>query len=51
VLEAEGQHLSYGLRLPGTRIAPSRGATHQHACLKALALYDCAAAASARRAA
>jgi uncharacterized protein (DUF58 family) len=51
VLEAEGQHLSYGLRLPGTRIAPSRGATHQHACLKALALFDAAAAAAARRAA
>jgi len=40
VLEAEAQHLSYGLRLPGTRIAPSRGATHQHACLRALALHD-----------
>ncbi len=44
VLESEGRHLSYGLRLPGTRIAPSRGATHQHACLKALALHDVAAA-------
>lgn len=40
VLEAEGRHLSYGLRLPGTRIAPSRGATHQHVCLKALALHE-----------
>ena len=40
VLEAEGKHLSYGLRLPGTRIAPSRGGTHQHACLKALALHE-----------
>jgi len=40
ILEAEGAHLSYGLRLPGTRIAPSRGQTHQHACLRALALYD-----------
>ena len=39
VLEAEAQHLSYGLRLPGTRIPPSRGATHQHACLRALALH------------
>lgn len=39
VLEAEGKHLSYGLRLPGTRIAPSRGGTHQHACLKAMALH------------
>ena len=40
VLEAEGKRLSYGLRLPGTRIAPSRGGTHQHACLKALALHE-----------
>jgi uncharacterized protein (DUF58 family) len=40
VLEAEAQHLTYGLRLPGTRIPPSRGATHQHACLRALALHD-----------
>jgi uncharacterized protein (DUF58 family) len=50
VLEAEGQHLSYGLRLPGARITPSRGLAHQHACLKALALHDPAAAA-ARKAA
>jgi len=42
VLEAEAQHLSYGLRLPGTRIAPSRGETHRHACLKALALHGTA---------
>jgi uncharacterized protein (DUF58 family) len=40
VLEAEGAHLSYGLRLPGLRLAPSRGQAHQHACLRALALYD-----------
>ena len=39
VLEAEAKHLSYGLRLPGSRIAPSRGPSHQHACLKALALH------------
>lgn len=39
VLEAEARHLSYGLRLPGVRIAPSRGETHRHACLKALALH------------
>lgn len=49
VLEAEGRHLSYGLRLPGSRIAPSRGATHQHACLKALALHEQVAAAPAAR--
>jgi uncharacterized protein (DUF58 family) len=40
VLEAEAAHLSYGLRLPGSRIAPSRGETHRHACLKALALHE-----------
>jgi uncharacterized protein (DUF58 family) len=39
VLEAEARHLSYGLRLPGLRIAPSRGEAHRHACLKALALH------------
>lgn len=40
VLDAEAGQLSYGLRLPGTRIAPSRGEVHQQACLKALALYE-----------
>ncbi len=40
VLEAEGGALSYGLRIPGTRIAPSRGESHRHACLKALALHE-----------
>lgn len=40
VLEAEAHHLSYGLRLPGTRIRPSRGLAHQHACLRALALHS-----------
>lgn len=29
----------YGLRLPGTEIAPSRGPTHRIRCLRALALY------------
>ena len=42
VLEAEAAQLSYGLRLPGTRLAPGRGPTHQHACLKALALHEAA---------
>lgn len=51
VLDAEGAHASYGLRLPGARIAPSRGPGHQYACLKALALFDAAAPAAARRAA
>jgi uncharacterized protein (DUF58 family) len=40
VLDAEARQLSYGLRLPGTTIAPSRGASHQHACLRALALHE-----------
>jgi len=40
VLDAEGSHQSYGLRLPGLRLAPSRGKTHEHACLRALALHD-----------
>jgi len=41
VLEAErsgGAH--YGLRLPGTEIAPGRGDAHAAACLQALALFD-----------
>jgi len=39
VLAAErgGEH--YGLRLPGTEIAPARGESHRNACLEALALY------------
>lgn len=44
VLEAEAGPLGYGLRIPGTRLAPSRGESHQHACLKTLALYQSGAA-------
>lgn len=51
VLDAEGAHASYGLRLPGARLAPSRGPAHQHACLKALALFDAASATAPRQAA
>ena len=40
VLDAEAEHHAYGLRLPGTVIAPGQGETHQHQCLKALALFD-----------
>jgi uncharacterized protein (DUF58 family) len=40
VLDAEAARLSYGLRLPGTRIPPSQGPAHEHACLKALALFE-----------
>ena len=39
VLLAEKRGLSYGLRLPGVAIAPGQGATHQHNCLQALALF------------
>jgi uncharacterized protein (DUF58 family) len=42
VLDAEAAQASYGLRLPGTRIAPSRGETHQQLCLRTLALYQTA---------
>lgn len=42
VLEAEGEVRAYGLRIPGTVIAPARGEVHQHQCLRALALYEAA---------
>ena len=38
VLQAERQGLRYGLRLPGTEIAPDTGPAHQRRCLEALAL-------------
>lgn len=40
VLEAEAANRSYGLRLPGCLLEPSRGESHQHQCLKTLALFD-----------
>jgi uncharacterized protein (DUF58 family) len=40
VLDAEAEHGAYGLRLPGTTIAPGRGDSHRHECLKALALFE-----------
>jgi uncharacterized protein (DUF58 family) len=39
VLESEAAQRSYGLRLPGTEIMPSRGSQHRSACLRALAGY------------
>jgi uncharacterized protein (DUF58 family) len=39
VLQAERSGVHYGLRLPGTEIAPGRGEAHRGACLQALALY------------
>jgi uncharacterized protein (DUF58 family) len=38
VLQAESQGLRYGLRLPGTELAPDGGPAHQKNCLQALAL-------------
>ncbi len=39
VLEAECNHLLYGLRLPDKTLAPAIGERHQHECLRALALF------------
>ena len=38
-LDAARQGLSYGLRLPGCRIAPAAGEAHKHRCLAALARF------------
>jgi uncharacterized protein (DUF58 family) len=38
VVEAENAGLRYGLLMPGSKIAPDRGAKHLSACLEALAL-------------
>jgi uncharacterized protein (DUF58 family) len=40
VLKAEEAGYDYGLRLPGTQFAPSRGAQHRARCLRALALFE-----------
>lgn len=42
VLAAEDAGLRYGLRIPGTEIAPGHGDTHRAACLTALALCEVA---------
>jgi uncharacterized protein (DUF58 family) len=39
VLESDTRQRPYGLRIPGTEIAPSGGAAHRYACLRALAAY------------
>jgi uncharacterized protein (DUF58 family) len=39
VLDAERDGLLYGLRLPDKTVAPANGEQHQHACLRALALF------------
>ena len=38
VLDAERAGRAYGLRLPGTEVAPGQGPDHRHQCLQALAL-------------
>jgi uncharacterized protein (DUF58 family) len=38
VVDADTQHLKYGLRLPQLSVQPSAGAAHYHQCLTALAL-------------
>jgi uncharacterized protein (DUF58 family) len=40
VIQAESFGQSYGLRIPGTVIAPNRGDFHRARCLEALALFD-----------
>nr|WP_240954296.1 DUF58 domain-containing protein [Solimonas marina] len=39
VLDAEALQRRYGLRVPGTTIAPGQGDAHRFRCLKTLALY------------
>jgi len=39
ILKAHSRHMSYGLILPGKKIAPSSGHAHKKRCLKALALF------------
>jgi len=39
VLDAAGEGLSYGLRLPGSSIDPAAGESHKHRCLAALARF------------
>jgi uncharacterized protein (DUF58 family) len=40
ILDAHERGEAFGLRLPGTTIAPNVGMAHLEACLNALALYD-----------
>ncbi|MFZ5558824.1 MAG: DUF58 domain-containing protein [Pseudomonadota bacterium] len=44
VLDAEAAGATYGLRIPGARLAPDRGPRHRAACLEALALFGAPAA-------
>lgn len=40
VLDAEEAGLSYGLSIPGKKLAPSHGENHWRTCLQALALFE-----------
>jgi uncharacterized protein (DUF58 family) len=40
VVDAERSGALYGLRLPGTELAPSHGEAHRATCLQALALFN-----------
>jgi uncharacterized protein (DUF58 family) len=40
VIEAERAGRPYGLRIPGTEIAPAVGQLHFHQCLRALSLFE-----------
>lgn len=42
VLDAESSGLVYGLKLPGTSVAPGSGTRHRHRCLRELSLYGTA---------
>lgn len=42
VVLAERGGASYGLSIPGMQLPPSRGDTHYHACLRALAVFEIA---------
>lgn len=49
VLEARSANLTFGLRLPGTTVAPGTGDRQVEQCLEALALFDGAETADGRR--
>lgn len=40
ILDSEAENRAYGLRIPGTVIKPGRGESHQHDCLRSLALFQ-----------
>jgi uncharacterized protein (DUF58 family) len=40
ILDAESSGIEYGLKIPGTHIAPGHGSSHKHTCLSALAMMD-----------